>query len=178
MSKLSVSVTKQDHLQGALNAACSLVEYGDYECPSCGEVQPVIKKLQAHFGDQMSFVFRNFPLQEVHPWAEAAAEVAELAGSQGKFWEMHDLLFANQEDLSESTIQALVRQLGLSEAKMLQASSNGTLKSRVESDFAGGIRSGVNGTPTFFLNGDRYDGSTDFESMVSLMEQVLISNGD
>ena len=86
MSKLNTAVTKHDHLQGDLNAACSLVEYGDYECPSCGEVQPIIKSLQTHFGNQMSFIFRNFPLREIHPWAEAAAEVAELAGSQGKFW--------------------------------------------------------------------------------------------
>lgn len=178
MSKLTIPVTKHDHLQGNLHAGCSLVEYGDYECPSCGEVQPIIRKLQAHFGNQMSFVFRNFPLREIHPWAEAAAEVAELAGSQGKFWEMHDLLFANQNNLSESTLQSLVDQLGLSEVKMQQASSNGTLRSIVDGDFAGGIRSGVNGTPTFFLNGDRYDGPVDFESFVALIDQVLISDGD
>ena len=178
MSKLTIAVTKHDHIQGDLNAACVLVEYGDYECPSCGEAQPIIKSLQAHFGNQMSFVFRNFPLREIHPWAEAAAEVAEIAGSQGKFWEMHDLLFANQETLSEGTIQTLVRDLGLSEAKMHQASSNGAPKTRIDADLAGGIRSGVNGTPTFFLNGDRYDEPTDFESMVTVMDQVLISNGD
>lgn len=177
MSKLTIAVTKHDHLQGDLNAACSLVEYGDYECPSCGEVQPIIKSLQAHFGSQMSFVFRNFPLREIHPWALAAAEVAELAGSQGKFWKMHDLLFANQDNLNESTIQRLVHDLGLSETKMQQASSNGTLK-KIDTDLAGGIRSGVNGTPTFFLNGDRYDGSTDLDSLLTVMEQVLVSNGD
>jgi len=178
MSKLNTAVTKHDHLQGDLNAACSLVEYGDYECPSCGEVQPIIKSLQTHFGNQMSFIFRNFPLREIHPWAEAAAEVAELAGSQGKFWEMHDLLFANQDSLSESTLQRLVHDLGLSEAKMQQASSDGTLKDKIDADLVGGIRSGVNGTPTFFLNGDRYDGSTDFDSLLIVMEQVLVSNGD
>jgi protein-disulfide isomerase len=178
MSKLTVAVTKHDHLQGELNAAISLVEYGDYECPSCDDAQPTIKSLQAHFGNQISFVFRNFPLREIHPWAEAAAEVAELAGTQGKFWEMHDLLFANQNSLSESTILRLINDLGLSEAKMEQATAKGLLKDRIDVDFAGGIRSGVNGTPTFFLNGDRYDGSTDFASLAALMDQILVSNGD
>lgn len=178
MSKLTIPVTKHDHLQGEVNAACSLVEYGDYECPSCGEVQPIIKSLQARFRSKMSFVFRNFPLREIHPWAEAAAEIAELADSQGKFWEMHDLLFANQESLSERSLQALVGDLGLSEANMKQVRSTGTLRNRIDADLAGGIRSGVNGTPTFFLNGDRYDGSTDFESLAALMDQVLVSNGD
>jgi protein-disulfide isomerase len=178
MSKLAIAVTTHDHLQGNLSAPCSLVEYGDYECPSCGEVQPIIRNLQAHFGDRMSFVFRNFPLREIHPWAEAAAELAELADSQGKFWEMHDLLFLNQETLSDNTLQALRRDLGLTEAKTQKASLNGTLKSKVDADFAGGVRSGVNGTPTFFLNGDRCDGPTDLESMVRVMDQVLISNDD
>jgi len=178
VSKLTIPVTKHDHLQGEVNAACSLVEYGDYECPSCGEVQPIIKSLQARFRSKMSFVFRNFPLREIHPWAEAAAEIAELADSQGKFWEMHDLLFANQESLSERSLQALVGDLGLSEANMKQVRSTGTLRNRIDADLAGGIRSGVNGTPTFFLNGDRYDGSTDFESLAALMDQVLVSNGD
>ncbi|ADW71370.1 DsbA family protein [Granulicella tundricola] len=178
MSKLTIPVSTQDHLQGDPHAACSLVEYGDYECPSCGEVQPIIQSLQRHFGNQMSFVFRNFPLREIHPWAEAAAEVAELAGSQGKFWEMHNLLFQHQEDLSEGGLQQLVSRMGLSEKKMQQASMNGMLRKKIEADLAGGIRSGVNGTPTFFLNGDRCDGPTDFNSLASLMDQVLVSNGD
>ena len=178
MSKLTIPVSSHDHLQGDPNAPCSLVEYGDYECPSCGEVQPIIRSLQARFGNQLSFVFRNFPLREIHPWAEAAAEVAELAGSQGKFWEMHDLLFANQDDLSETVLQQLVRDMRLNEVKMQQASSNDKPRAKIDADLAGGIRSGVNGTPTFFLNGDRYDGPTDFDSMAALMEQVLVSNGD
>jgi protein-disulfide isomerase len=117
-------------------------------------------------------------LREIHPWAEAAAEVAELAGSQDKFWEMHDLLFANQEDLSERALQQLVLDLGLNEVKMQQVSSDGMPRMKIDADLAGGIRSGVNGTPTFFLNGCRYDGPTDFDSMAALMDQVLVSNGD
>jgi protein-disulfide isomerase len=178
MSKLSIDVTKYDHLQGELNAVCNLVEYGDYECPSCGDVQPIIKSLREHFGDRMSFVFRNFPLREIHPWAEPAAEVAEFAGSQGKFWEMHDLLFANQERLNEGTFHALLKQLGLDDSGGQLSRDSGIVKKRIDADFAGGIRSGVNGTPTFFLNGERYDGPTDYDSLVATMEQVVISNGD
>ena len=178
MSELSIGVSKQDHLQGVLNAACSLVEYGDYECPSCGDVAPTIKSLQARFGDQMSFVFRNFPLREIHRWAEPAAEVAEFAGSHGKFWEMHDLLFENQETLNEETFHALLKRLGLAGSDLELARSKAASKKRIDSDFAGGVRSGVNGTPTFFLNGERYDGPTDYESLIALMEEVLISNGD
>ncbi len=178
MSRLTIPVSKHDHVQGDPDAACSLVEYGDYECPSCGEVQPIVRSLQARFGNRLSFVFRNFPLREIHPWAEAAAEVAELAGSQDKFWEMHDLLFANQEDLSERALQQLVLDLGLNEVKMQQVSSDGMPRMKIDADLAGGIRSGVNGTPTFFLNGCRYDGPTDFDSMAALMDQVLVSNGD
>ena len=97
MRELSIGVTKHDHLQGDPNAACSFVEYGDYECPSCGEVQPTIKGLEAHFGSQNPFVFRNFPLREIHPWAEAAAGAAEFAGSHGKFWEMRSAIRKSRE---------------------------------------------------------------------------------
>jgi protein-disulfide isomerase len=178
MSTLAIEVTKHDHLQGDLNAACSLVEYGDYECPSCGEAQPIIRKLQAHFGNQMSLVFRNFPLRELHARAEAAAEMAEFAGTQGKFWKMHDLLFANQESLDERTLMSLSERLGLDASDLKLARARKAARKRIDDDFAGGIRSGVNGTPTFFLNGDRYDGPTDYESLVALLQRVLISNGD
>ncbi len=177
MSALSIAVTEHDHLQGNPNAACSLVEYGDYECPSCWEVEPTIKGLQAYFGNQMSFVFRNFPLRQIHPWAEAAAEAAEFAGSHGKFWEMHDLLFVNQQNLDENLIQSLSERLGLTSSGLQVERASGVAKKKVDSDFAGGIRSGVNGTPTFFLNGDRYDGPTDYASMVAVIEQVLTSAG-
>lgn len=178
MSNLTIPVTKQDHIQGSLNAPCILVEYGDYQCPSCGAAQVVIKRLQARFGNQLSFVFRNFPLREIHPWAAPAAELAEWAGSQGKFWEMHDLLFANQDNLSEATFHVLREEVSLTGLKMHQAESDGSTRKKIDSDFAGGIRSGVNGTPTFFLNGQRYDGSADFDSLVELMGQVFTSDGD
>jgi protein-disulfide isomerase len=178
MSELTISVTKHDHIQGNLHAPCSLVEYGDYECSSCGRVQPVIKGLQAQFGDNLSFVFRNFPLRESHPWAGPAAELAECAGSQGKFWEMHDLLFANQERFGEATFRSLCTELELTDAEMQHARSSGSAKKKVDADFAGGIRSGVNGTPTFFVNGERYDGPTEFEPFARVIDRVLAANGD
>jgi protein-disulfide isomerase len=178
MSKLTVDVTSHDHIQGHPNAACSLVEYGDYECPSCGAAQLIIKRLQERFGTQLSFVFRNFPLQEIHPWAEPAAEIAEFADGQGRFWEMHDLLFANQASLGERTFQILLEHLGLSGVDLQVARSNGRAKKRIKDDFAGGVRSGVNGTPTFFLNGDRCDGPADYVALVSLIEQVIASDGE
>lgn len=178
MSELSVPVTEHDHLKGAPNAPCSLVEYGDFQCPSCAAVEPILRSLQSHFGDQMSLVFRNFPLREIHPWAERAAELAEFAGCHGKFWEMHDLLFANQQRFDDHTFHALAAKLGLAGSELELGRSREDARKRIDRDFAGGIRSGVNGTPAFFLNGDRYDGPTDYESLVALMEQVLISNGD
>ena len=95
MSKLSVPVSSEDHRQGDMDAAFILVEYGDYECPSCGQAYPIVKRLQKHFGKRLLFVFRNFPLSQMHPHAESAAETAEFAGTHDKFWEMHDLLYEN-----------------------------------------------------------------------------------
>jgi protein-disulfide isomerase len=118
-------------------------------------------------------VFRNFPLSQMHPHAEAAAEVAEFAGQQGKFWQMHDKLYENQARLGEALYLSLGEQLGLSGAAMRQALAEGTLKARVRADFTGGVRSGVNGTPTFFINGHRHDGSFEFESLVSAIQQAM-----
>src|SRR5580698_2751960 len=112
MSKLTARITGQDHTQGKTNAPWTLVEYGDYQCPSCGDAHSVVKQLQEHFGDQLRFVFRNFPL-DMHPYAEHAAETAEFAGAHGKFWEMHDLLFENQSNLKDTGLLKLAVQLRL-----------------------------------------------------------------
>jgi protein-disulfide isomerase len=178
LSVLTIPVTRQDHMQGRLNAPCILVEYADYECPACGSIQPVIKKLQAHFGDGLSFVFRNFPLQAIHPWARPAAELAELAGRQGRFWEMHDLLFANQANLNSVTLLSLCEKLGLKGCDENSELYTSAGRDRIEADFAGGLRGSVNGTPTLFLNGERYDGSKDYASLVETIEQVLASDGE
>jgi protein-disulfide isomerase len=173
MTKLSIAISAEDHIQGDLTAECILVEYGDYQCPSCGQAYPVVKKLQKHFGKRLSLVFRNFPLTQIHPWAEPAAEVAEFAGAQGKFWEMHDLLFENQQELSNALFLELADTLDLSPSKLQAAVAEQTHRARVRADFAGGIRSGVNGTPTFFVNGERHNGPSEFGSLSEAIERVL-----
>src|SRR3954465_3154513 len=104
---LKVPVGAGDHLQGPAEAPVLLVEYGDYQCPHCGHAYPIVKRVQDHFGKKLGFVFRNFPLNEIHPNAEAAAEAAEFAATKGKFWEMHDAMFEHQKNLSDQSLLAL-----------------------------------------------------------------------
>jgi protein-disulfide isomerase len=174
MSKLSVPVGAKDHLQGSPDAACTLVEYGDYQCPSCGQAYPIVKRVQKHFGKRLAFVFRNFPLSQMHPYAESAAETAEFAGANGKFWEMHDLLYQNQDRLGEEgLLEELAGELHLSAQPLREALDSKEFQPRVRADFSGGVRSGVNGTPTFFINGQRHDGSYDFASLVEAIDQAI-----
>ena len=175
MATLKAPITAEDHVQGPENAEVILVEYGDYECPHCGRAYPIVQQVQKHLGKRLRLVFRNFPLSETHPHAEAAAEVAEFAGAQDKFWEMHDRLFENQERLGETLFLNLGEELKLSTAAMRQALEQGTFEARVRADFKGGVRSGVNGTPTFFINGHRHDGSFDFETLVSAIHQAMVT---
>jgi protein-disulfide isomerase len=172
MSKLSIAVNEDDHIQGNPTAECSLVEYGDYECPYCGAAYPIVKRLQKHFGKRLSFVFRNFPLAMSHPWAESAAEAAEFAGAHRKFWEMHDLLFENQVRMDQALFLNLADELNLSTSQLQTAIANHTYRARVRADFAGGVQSGVNGTPTFFVNGWRHNGPFDFDSLSESIEQA------
>ena len=174
MSKLSVPVSDKDHRQGDPDAPCTLVEYGDYQCPSCGHAYPIVKRVQKHFGKRLSFVFRNFPLSEMHPYAEPAAETAEFAGAHHKFWEMHDLLYENQDRLDDALLFQLAQQLQLDPEKLRQALASKEFEPRVRTDFRGGVRSGVNGTPTFFINGQRHDGAYDYASLVEAIEGVLV----
>jgi protein-disulfide isomerase len=172
MATLKAPVTSEDHAQGPENAEVTLVEYGDYECPYCGHAYPVVQQVQKQFGKRLRFVFRNFPLSEMHPHAEAAAEVAEFAGAQGKFWEMHDKLYENQERLGEALYLDLAEKLKLSTTALRQALEQRTCEARVRTDFKGGARSGVNGTPTFFINGHRHDGSFGFGTLLSAIQAM------
>src|ERR1700735_2905878 len=149
MSKLSIPVNANDHIQGDTAAACILVEYGDYQCPSCGQAYPIVKRLQKHFGKRLAFVFRNFPLTQIHPWAEPAAETAEFAAAHGKFWEMHDLLYENQENLGDEVFRTLAGELKLPAVELESAIAEHKYQARIRADFSGGVVSGVNGTPTF-----------------------------
>ena len=169
MPKLSVPVGKQDHIQGSETAACTLVEYGDYQCPSCRVAFTQVHSVQKHFGDKLRFVFRNFPLEQ-HPLAEPAAEAAEFAASKGKFWEMHDALYENQARLSEDLLPALAEKLGLDAEEFSSATEDGTFAKREESDLESGEKSGVEGTPTFYINGTRHDGGSDARDLIEAVD--------
>ena len=176
MAKLTVPVGPGDHVQGPVDAPVTLVEYGDYECPHCGRVYPIIKVLQKEFGNRLRFVFRNFPLRELHPLAEAAAETAEFAAEHKKFWEMHDLIFENQSALSERLLGQLAERLGLDANALRESMRSGEFSERVAHDFSGGVRSGVNGTPTFFINGARHDGSFDFATLSEAIKEAAATH--
>lgn len=173
MAQLKVPVTSNDHIQGNENAPVTLVEYGDYQCPFCGRAYYVIQDLKESFGDDLRFVFRNFPLSQVHPLAEPAAETAEFAGANGRFWEMHDALYENQERLGIPLFFDLANELGLSEGALGRALATHQFLPRIQKDFQGGVRSGVNGTPTFFINGVRHDGPYEFEDLAAAINARL-----
>ncbi len=173
MAQLKDPVITEDHIQGDNNASITLVEYGDYECPFCGMVYPIVKTIQNHFDKQLRFVFRNFPLTEAHPHAEMAAETAEFANDYKLFWEMHDLIYENQAQLSKSMLLGIGESLELPRNKLEFAIDKKLYAPKIRKDFMGGVRSGVNGTPTFFINEIRYNGPMDFESMVSAIQSVL-----
>ncbi|HEY1951178.1 MAG TPA: DsbA family protein [Gemmatimonadaceae bacterium] len=158
-SQLTPPVQAGDHISGPDDAPVTLVEYGDYECPYCGMAYSIVKQAQETLGNHLRFVFRNFPLAEAHPHARLAAQAAEAAGAQGKFWEMHDTLFEHQDALEPEDILGYARELGLDVARFTQELESGSHTKKVRDDFRSGVRSGVNGTPTFFVNGARYEGS-------------------
>jgi formate-nitrite transporter family protein len=156
--RLTPPVNKHDHTAGPDDAPVTLVEYGDYECPYCRMAYPIVKAAQRQLGSQLRFVFRNFPLAEIHPHARRAAQAAEAAAAQGKFWEMHDMLFEHQDALEDADLVRYAELLGLDADRVARELEAGTYAKRVRDDFRSGVRSGVNGTPTFFVNGERYDG--------------------
>jgi protein-disulfide isomerase len=162
----------RDHIQGPTDAAATLIEYGDYECPYCGAAYPIVKEVQARMGERLRFVFRNFPITTAHPHAEQAAEAAEAAAVQGSFWEMHDLLYENQKRLENEDLRGYAEQLGLDVGHFDTELSEHVHADRVHDDFLSGVRSGVNGTPTFYINGSRHDDSYDEKSLVAALERA------
>jgi protein-disulfide isomerase len=172
LNSLTLPVAGRDHIQGSIDAPILLLEYGDYECPYCGSTYPIIKAIQERLGERLCFAFRNFPLVNSHPHAQHAAEAAEAAGAQGKFWEMHDLLFENQTALEDEDIIQYATTLGLDAGRVMSEISSGAHTARVREDFRGGARGGVNGTPTLFINGVRHEGSPD-ELLAALIERGL-----
>lgn len=172
MSKLTVPVNGQDHIQGSADAPLTLVEYGDFQCPTCGQAYPIVKRVQKHFGDRLRFVYRHFPLEQ-HPFAEPAAETSEFAATQGKFWEMHDGLYENQDELSTELFGELAGELRLDAKALDHALDENEFAERVETDVESGDESGVHGTPTFFINGVQHRGSFDSRSLIEALEGAL-----
>jgi protein-disulfide isomerase len=170
MSTLKVPVDENDHIRGNPDAPATLVEYGDYQCPHCGAAHPVVTRVLAHFGPRLRFVYRHFPLTQIHPLAEPAAETAEFAGAHGLFWEMHDGLFENQPRLGMPLFVALTRALALPEEDLDDALVGHAHLPRIQRDFAGGVRTGVNGTPTFFVGDRRLDAPHDYATLVAAIE--------
>ena len=170
MATLKAPITRNDHIRGPANAPITVVEYGDYECPHCGLAYPIVNRVLLSFSGRMRFVYRHFPLTEIHPHAEIAAESTEFAGAAGLFWDMHDALFENQSRLSITTIFLIGTELGLPETAIRNALETGQYRNKVRSDFMGGVSSGVKGTPAFFINGVRHDGPYDYASLVSAIQ--------
>jgi protein-disulfide isomerase len=161
----------RDHIRGRIDAPLTLLEYGDYECPFCGAAHPVVEEVRRRMGGQLRFVYRHFPLTKVHRHAQSAAEAAEAAGAQGRFWLMHDRLFAYQRALDDESLLVHARAVGLELASFMLALAAGTFAPKVEEDFVSGVRSGVAGTPTFFVNDIRYEGPRDVDSLINALEE-------
>ncbi len=173
MAELKVPVTRNDHIAGGEHAPVTLLEYGDYQCPYCGAAHPVLKAVRKHFGDRLRFAYRHFPLQEIHSLAEPAAETAEFAGEKRRFWDMHDGIYDNQENLGLPLFVELADDLGLPVDELTAALETGRFAPKVREHFLGGVRSGVNGTPTLFINEQRYDGVVSFDPLVGSIDEAL-----
>jgi len=174
---LSVPVSERDHAQGPADAPLTLVEYGDFECSYCGAAYPIIKETQRRLGDRLRFVFRNFPISTSHPRAQAAAEAAEAAGAQGKYWEMHDILYERQDTLEDADLLGFAEELGLDSERFDREMRERRYEDRVREDFLSGVRSGVNGTPTFYIDGARYDGAWDGDHLLRALEHAAGATG-
>ncbi|MGE5803943.1 MAG: DsbA family protein [Gemmatimonadota bacterium] len=170
---LTAPVAARDHVAGPANAPVTLVEYGDFECPSCRKAWPMVKQLQHRLGDTLRFVFRNFPLTKLHPNAEHAAEAAEAAAAQGAYWQMYDRLFERQFALEDDNLIQYAAELGLDADRLRAELEGGTHRKRVKEDVSSGIQSGVSGTPTFFINGERYDGAHGTEPLFQALQGAL-----
>ena len=170
---LTVPVSEdRDHTQGPADAPVTLLEYGDYECPYCGAAYPIIKEVQARMGERLRFAFRNFPISTSHPHAEQAAEAGEAAAAQGRFWQMHDLLYENQRRLGDQDLRGYADSLGLELERFDRELAEHVHAARVREDFMSGVRSGVNGTPTFYVNGARHDESYDVETLIAALDRA------
>jgi protein-disulfide isomerase len=172
-SRLVLPVGHRDHVRGSAQSSVTLVEYGDYECPHCGQAYVVVEQLLDRVGSDVQFAFRHFPITAAHPHAQHAAEAAEAAGTQGKYWAMHAVLFENQDALDDQSLVQYAAALGLDDLRFTSELARHVHAGRVREDFLSGARSGVNGTPTFFVNGLRHEGGYDLDSILDSIEFAL-----
>ena len=174
IKKLIVPVnTGSDHIQGSVNAPLNIVEYGDYECPYTGMAYPIVKEIMRQFGDKICFVFRNFPLNDIHPYAQNAAEAAEAAASQNLFWDMHDYLFEHQKELDYTHLLEYAGKVGLDIERFKKDLVGHVYASLIDESLKTGVNSGVEGTPTFFVNGVHYEESWDLKTFSDVLEKHL-----
>jgi len=177
-TRLSAPITSDDHVQGPIDAAVTLVQYGDYECPYTRMSRHSVHQLQREYPDRLRFVFRHFPLEAIHPRARSAATAAEAAGAQTDFWTMHDYLFEHQKALAESDLHRYALELRLDGGRFEHDRRSSRVRERVERDLASGEAGGVQGTPTFYVNGIRHDGSYDVDSLRSAVVGHLRSGSE
>lgn len=168
-SRLAPPIGERDHVQGPAGASITLVEYGDFECPFCGDAFAIVREAQRRFGDRLRVVFRHFPVPAVHPHAQRAAEAAEAAAAQGSFWAMHDYLFTHQPSLAQPDLIRYADLLGLDVDRFARELRDGTFAARVQEDVSSGRQSGVAGTPTFFINGRRHEESWDLKPLLAAL---------
>jgi len=166
---LAKPINENDHVLGPADAAVTLVEYGDFQCPHCRAAHFYMKNVLATMGDDLRFVFRHMPLTQIHPMAQPAAEAAEAAGAQGKFWPMHDLIYENQDLLSPALLLRLGQRLGLDMQRFTDDVASHRFLAKVKEDFMGAVRSGSAGTPSFFIDGEPYEGAFDDESLIDAL---------
>jgi formate-nitrite transporter family protein len=172
MAKLAIPVSAHDHAQGPAAAPLTLVEYGDFQCPHCALAHPWVTQIARELPDSLRIVFRHFPLTQVHPLAQRAAEAAEAAAAQGHFWEMVALIYRNQDELDDDSLVRYARKANLDTKRFRKELDAGIHAPRVRADFLGGVRGGVKGTPTFFINGERYEGVFNLDALVAALLKV------
>lgn len=175
--ELVLAISERDHARGPDSAPVTVVEYGDYQCPQCGEVYLEMEKLIKILGDQMRFIFRQYPYAKLHPQAELAAEAAEAAGAQGRFWDMHDLLFQHQDALTEDHLLEYAGLLQLDLGRFCWELKNRVYRERVREDFRSGVLNLVFSTPSLFINGVLHNGAFDLETLLDAVRRYITSAG-
>lgn len=175
MSTLSPPLSDRDHVVGSRDARVTLVEYGDFECPHCGALHPIVRAALKAFGGNLRFAFRHFPLRSSHPHALAAAKAAEAAGEQDRFWEMHDRLYQRQTELADDDLERHARELGLDVDRFRRSLGARAHEVRIREDLASASESGARGTPSLFINGERYDGPLDRDEIFAALARAALA---